>query len=281
MYPLLTNADIPSDFPKEVREQRFETGIFLPQDDSTWFARTPQFPARLLLLGERELNIISHPTSGQAPVTIFWHDLIQLETGNILLSGWVKFATRNGVHELLYNTRASRPLEKFLSSLRQRWLRNEDSRHIEASPVIVGEELDIKFRNLLHFELDPEEKVVVQFFQPPVKVERKYFAFRRIACLPGHLLLLTSGSRLLWITDDYRRTRELYASISRSAPARIFSKCYLKPLDKQLHLVVSFEADNTWYIPIRAAEDASTFARMLREQITRLRTSQAVPNSGA
>src|SRR5579885_1094861 len=255
MYPLLTNADIPSDFPKEVRAQRFETGIFLPQDDSTWFARTPQFPARLLLLGERELNIISHPTSGQAPMTIFWRDLIQLETGIILLSGWVKFATRNGVHELLYNTRASRPLEKFLSSLRQRWLRNEDSRHIEASPVIVGEELDIKFRNLLHFELDPEEKFLVQFFQPPVKVERKYFLFRRITWLPGHLLLLTSGSRLLWSTDDYRHTRERYASISRSAPLRFFENFGLEVLKAQLHLRISFAADNIWYIPVHGVAE--------------------------
>jgi hypothetical protein len=282
IYPLLTNADIPSDFPKEVRERSFEAGIFLPQDDSNWFTRPPQFPARLLLLEEQALSIIPHPTSGQGPVTISWRDLIQLETGYILLLGWMKFTTHNGVHELLYNTRASRPLEKFLSLLRQRWLRHDDTRHIEVSPVLVGEALDIKFRNLMHFEMDPEEKVIVQFFQPPVKTETKYFLLRRISCLPGHLLLLTSESRLLWITDDYRQTRELYAGISRSAPARVFRNCCLELVKEQLHLVLSFEADPVWYIPVRGStEDALVFAQTLQEDITGLRTSQTVGNDGS
>ena len=33
IYPLRAKADIPDDFPQEVRTQNFGTGVFLPQDD--------------------------------------------------------------------------------------------------------------------------------------------------------------------------------------------------------------------------------------------------------
>lgn len=111
IYPLRTNADIPDDFPGKARTRRFDTGVFLPQNDADWFARPPRYPARLLLLEDRCLHVISHPTSGQSPVDIKLDELIQLETGTVLLLGWLRFTTSDGVHEIIYNTRASRPLE--------------------------------------------------------------------------------------------------------------------------------------------------------------------------
>lgn len=89
IFPLNTPADIPADFRESVQGRSFETGVFLPQDDTNWFTRPPEYPARLLLLDGRLLTIIPHPTSGQNTVGIKLDDLIQLEASNILLLGCV------------------------------------------------------------------------------------------------------------------------------------------------------------------------------------------------
>ena len=89
----------------------FERGIFLPQADTEWFTQTPKYPARLLLLNARCLYIIPHPTSGQDIVELNLADIMQLETGSSLLSGWIHFSTRVSTLKLLYNTRASNQLK--------------------------------------------------------------------------------------------------------------------------------------------------------------------------
>jgi hypothetical protein len=124
IYPLKGNTDIPADFPRDIRSLTFETGVFMPQGESNWFTRPPKYPARLLLLEGRSLHIIPHPTSEQLPVEIKLDDLLQLETGCVLLLGWIKLTTRIGIQDLVYNTRASRPLEEFLGQLKRRWLEN-------------------------------------------------------------------------------------------------------------------------------------------------------------
>ncbi|MFZ0594559.1 MAG: hypothetical protein WAM39_29150 [Bryobacteraceae bacterium] len=194
IYPLKTNADIPADFPQDLRSSPFETGVFLPQDDSNWFTRPPRYPARLLLLEDRSLHIVPHPASGHSAVKIKLDELLQLETGHILLLGWMKFTTRGGVQELAYNTRASRPLESFLIELKRRWLGAWPPIH-NVQSLICGEGLDIKFRNLLHFELDGDETALIQYFEAPVPIEKKLLFFRRKNWRPGNLVLLTSIKR--------------------------------------------------------------------------------------
>ena len=94
IFPVDTPADIPSDFRSSVQSRFFETGIFLPQDDTNWFTRLPEYPARLLLLNDRRLSIVPHPTTGQPTVEMRLDDLIQLETGTILLFGWIDLTHR-------------------------------------------------------------------------------------------------------------------------------------------------------------------------------------------
>ncbi len=275
IYPISTNSDIPADFPKETRESSFGSGVFLPQDDSNWYTRPPQFPARVLLLRDQSISIISHPTSGQAPVEIAFCDLTQLETGNVLLSGWMKFTTRGSVYEITYNTRASHPLERFVASLRGQWLR-DGSPCSDTPPVFFGDDLDLKFRNLLHAELSAGEIVLLQYFQPPVKTERKHLLWKRVHWRPGDLLVLTSENRLLWITDDYRRHRELYAAVCRSSPARVFQSCGVESTGTAAQIAISLQDDSTWRIPIRSSTGhAAAFSEALGYQFPRLRTPHA------
>jgi hypothetical protein len=101
--------------------QKFEAGIFLPQDDPNWFGRI-DYPARILLLQHDMLYVASHPSSGQVSICIPLSDLQELEMGRILLLGWLTFRFGGRECHLPYNTRGSRPLEAFLEHLRRKWL---------------------------------------------------------------------------------------------------------------------------------------------------------------
>ncbi len=65
--------------------------------------------------------MIPHPTFGQPPVEIKLDELIQLQTGTVLLLGSLRLTTSDGVHEIVYNTGGSRPLEEFLTDLKCIW----------------------------------------------------------------------------------------------------------------------------------------------------------------
>ena len=267
IYPLRTAADIPDDFPHEVRTRNFETGVFLPQDDSNWFTRPPKYPARLLLLDDQSFQIIPHPTSVQAPVEIKLDELLQLENGSSLLLGWLRFTTTDGVQEIIYNTRASRPLEKFLNHLKRAWCSTPFP--IQSIPdEAYGDELDIKFRNSLHFEVDEREIPLVRYFEAPVPFERKFLFFHRVAWRPGNLVLLTSMNRLLWITDERGGRRELYASNSFSVRASSIRGASVEEIDGRRELAISFTHDNSWRVPVgRGAEEISSFLHSLHKLV--------------
>jgi len=265
IYPLRAKTDIPDDFPQEVRTRKFEMGVFLPQDDSNWFTRPPKYPARLLLLDGQSFHIIPHPTSGQSPVEIRLDELLQLETGTCLLLGWLRFTTSSGVHEIVYNTRASRPLEKFLNILKRAWCSTSLPVQSIRSQT-YGDELDIKFRNSLHFELNHREIALVQYFEAPVTFKRRFLFFHRVDWRPGNLILLTSMNRLLWITDQYRERRELYASVSFSAPASSLHSARIEEIDGRQNLAISFTHGNSWRLPVgHRAEEISSFSHSLNE----------------
>jgi hypothetical protein len=265
IYPLKTNADLPADFPQEILNRSFETGVFVPQDDSNRFKQLPRYPARLLLLENRSLYIVPHPASSQIPVEIKLDELLQLETGCILLRGWMNFTTSVAVQEVIYNTRGSGPLEDFLGIVKRRWF--------DATPHLpnklarrFGSELDIKFSNSTQFELDRDEWVLAQYFQAPLPFEKKFLLLRRLDCRPGHLLFLTSRNRLVWITDQYKDRRELYVSISFSAPFALFHKCRIDDADGQRYVEVFFTSGITWRIPIYdAIEESFSMCRVLNE----------------
>jgi hypothetical protein len=258
IYPIRTTDDIPADFPQEVRTSHFETGVFLPQDDSSWLTRPPRYPARVLLLEKRSLFIVPHPFSEQPPIEVRLDDLIQLETGCVLLLGWINFTTRSGVHELIYNTRASRPLETFLSLLKRRWL-DKVPPLPNAHTVAYGDQLDIKFKYSSYDELDHDESVLRQYFEAPAPLQKRFLFLKRMDWRAGNLILWTSMNRLVWITDQYRQRRELYASISFSAPSSSLRSCRIEDTDGEQYIAITFGSGLRWRVPIHEAHDSSSF----------------------
>ena len=94
----------------------------------------------MLLLDNRSLYIVPHPTSQQGTVKLALEELVRLETGNSLLLGWIQFNTRDTGWRLIYNTRASRSLDMFMVTLRRRWL-GEPFQTGTTLPKIFGQDL--------------------------------------------------------------------------------------------------------------------------------------------
>jgi hypothetical protein len=249
ILPLHAPGDIPDDFGASLQGRPFERGIFLPQADTEWFTQTPKYPARLLLLNGGCLHIVPHPTSGQDVVELNLADIVQLETGSSLLSGWIHFSTRVSTLKLLYNTRASNRLEEFIAIVRRRWL-GAPTAGKKPEAKRFGPELDIKFRNLFAEALDRDDSVLCQCFAPPLADQSKFALFRKNKWRPGHLIVLTSGNRLLWLKDDYRGHWERYAGITVSAPRSLFRSSTVETAPDHYTLVIDFAADYSWRIEI-------------------------------
>lgn len=249
IYALKTNSDIPAEYRQSFPDLQFEAGVFLPQDDSQWFTRPPKYPARLLLLRERIIYIVPHPSSDHPPVDIRLDDLIQFESGSALLRGWLRFTTGYCTREIIYNTRASRPLEDFLIKLKRRWL--GDVQQVAATvDRAYGTDLDIKFRNSVQLELDYDELVILQYVQAPFRDDKRFLLFKRENWRPGNVLLVTSKNRLIWITDECGTRRELYASRSLSIPLQFLRGCSMeRDAEEQLWIVVEFGSNLNWRIP--------------------------------
>lgn len=161
---------------------------------------------------------------------VFFRRSLYAKGGSGVRRGLRHVATDDSYHERIRMWRASRnahlPITAILEStirlelgrknfpmpqLRKRWLLAEPTGTNE-TPTKFGDHLDVKSRNL-RFETGTDEAVVLQFFQVAAKGQETVLFFRRENWFAGHLLLLTSAHRIVWITNYYKRYRELYAAI--------------------------------------------------------------------
>lgn len=249
ILPLNAPAEVPSDFAAALGALTFERGVFLPQADTDWYTQTPQYPARLLLLNGHRLYVIPHPASCEDRVELNLTDLVQFEMGSSLLSGWIQLTTHLATLKLPYNTRASDKLAEFAALMRRRWLGASTAGKAPDSGKF-DLEIDIKFRNLLLGALDPDEFALALCFSPPREYQSGFSLLRRNKWRPGHLVVLTSGNRLIWLKDEYRGYRERYAGITLSAPTSLLRGCSVETTPDHSNLTVDFAIGNPWRIAI-------------------------------
>jgi hypothetical protein len=176
----------------------FDTGLFLPRGD-----RDPC----VLLLKDDTLSIVSHPGTGEPLRQCALQQISSVESGHMLLKGWLHFTGSGFDYTIRYNTRGIGPVLRFMRRFREWWLRGAGPHG--TSGAQAGGGLDIKFGNALALEMDSGETVLMQVFQSPREV-------RRHRWLAGDLLALTS--RRLWITDRERGFYSRYGSIATYAP---------------------------------------------------------------
>ncbi len=136
-----------------------------------------------------------------------------------------------------------------MALVRRRWLGAPTLGKASDAPEF-GLELDIKFGNLLLGALDPEEFALAKCFSAPLQYQSGFSLLRKNKWWPGHLVVLTSGNRLIWLKDEYRGYRERYAGITISAPTSLLRGCSFETTPDHSNLVVDFTVGNPWRIAI-------------------------------
>lgn len=259
-FELRSIDDCPPDFELPPSMAGFDIGLFLPRGDRDWIGR-PIYPPRVLLLKDGTLHIVAHPSTREPPRQCAVDQIDSVESGNMLLKGWLRFVGSGFDYNVRYNTRGFPAVLRFMRCLQEKLLPGGSQRgRSEANP---GAGLDIKFGNALSLELDSGEAVLIQVFQPPREVRSRRWLLPRRHWIAGDLLALT-GRRLLWITDCEGGSYSRYGSIASYAPLAAVRSIGLASRRGGNVLQVDLKSGLAWRIPI-AAESRQNFARVAEE----------------
>lgn len=268
-------SDCPPDFELPASLSGFDAGLFLPRDDPDWFGRS-SYPPRILLLKCGALHVISHPSRGVPPCQYRLAQISSVESGHILLKGWLRFAGTGLDSTVRYNTRGFPAVSRFMRRFRDKLL---NAAPCGTPEVDLRASLDIKFANALEAELDPGETVLIQLFQPPRQIRSRNWLLPHRHWGAGDLLALT-GSRLLWITDRERGYRSSYGSIALYAPLDAVLRIGLKSGRPGHSLQVELTSGSGWQVPIafgsprECQQVADNFAAALEMQKRRNEASR-------
>ena len=273
-FLLESDSEFPQGFHTTEECQDFRIALFLPGDDAGWFGRS-LFPPRIIFLTDHRLFIHTHASYREKPTCIELADLAFVESGRILLHGWLRFAWAETEITLLYNTRNSGPVRQFLAELRATLAPERDAprpTHLRT----FGEPLDIKFANAMASELAPGETVVLQFFSAARGRVHGWGILLREEWAPGDLLLI-SGWRLVWITDRYRGHHERYGTLARYAPLKSLAAAYLCPQPAGFDLVCEIRPRSRWSVPLPRdlASEARRFIEAAGAQYSKSRSTTA------
>jgi hypothetical protein len=263
-FELCSIDDCPPDFELPPSLAGFDTGLFLPRGDRDWFGR-PLYPPRVLLLKGGTLHIVSHPSTGEPPRRCAIEQITSVESGHMLLKGWLRFLGCGLDYTVRYNTRGFLSVFRFMCSFRDQLLRGVLP--LGTSPVPSGAGLDVKFANALALELDTGEIVLMRVFQPPREVRFRSWLLPRHRWMAGDLLALT-GRRLLWITDRDRGSYSPYGSIASYAPPGAVIEIGLKSGRDGDILQVNLNNGSAWQVPIasESRQVAGDFAAAAQSQ---------------
>ena len=255
-FLLYSPDDCPTDFELDACLRDFEVGLFLPRDDPDWFGRST-YPPRILLLRNGQLTILSHPAVAGGVWECRLSDLISVESGHMLLKGWLRFAGNGFDRTIRYNTRGYRSVLRFIQRFREAWLGNSVGVGRDR-PVKRPADLTMKFDEALAIELDPGESVSAYFYEPPREICSRRWLFPRRTDAPGDLLVLT-GRRMIWITDRDRGVQARYGTVASSAPlgALIAVNAQSAITDSGAALTIGLTCGVRWVVPLSAGRQAA------------------------
>jgi hypothetical protein len=258
-YLIRSRQDFPEDFPNFTDRTLFPA-LFLPRDDPDWFGRSSNPPRVVLFTGET-LEVHFHPESGRPPVSFLCDEYLSIQTGRMLLIGWIGFASKEADLRLTYKRRVDEAVHIFLGMLRAGLLHPDGA----ASPTqaFLGDALNLKFQNALNYEIDTGEMERARLFIAPRLQPSGHWPFRIKRWTPGNLIALTDR-RLLWITESHRRTRELYGSFTCYAHPDNVAQVETGSADTMFRPSVSLRNGKTWKlnIPEELTADVHEFAAM-------------------
>jgi hypothetical protein len=191
-------------------------------------------------------------------------DLDFLESGRMLLQGWLRFAGAGAERALPYNTRSWPAVARFLAAFRALYAPPGSSSDCAVEQVF-GEPLDLKFSNARIEELDREERLLYQFFGAARRHCRKWGPLKREHWSPADFVAVTQR-RALWITDRHRGRHERYGTVTRYAPARSIAEWCCSRAAEPVALTARFNGGGVWQtpLPLGLEGEAGRFAEALR-----------------
>jgi hypothetical protein len=258
-FELGSAGDCPPDFELPSTLAGFDAGLFLPRDDPDWFGRS-SYPPRILLVKDSALHIASHPSTGEQARQFAMERISSVESGHLLLKGWLRFTGYGFNCTVPYNTRGFPSVFRFMRRFRDKLLGGtQPPAAPEADP---GTGLDIKFGNALARELDFGEAILAQAFEPPREVGSKTWLIPHRHWIAGDLLALTAR-RLLWITDRERGAYSPYGSIASYAPLGAVRSIGLTSGRRGHVLQVDLNGGSTWQV--RVARDSRSDCQRVAE----------------
>lgn len=205
------------------------------------------YPPRLLALTGNGLTIVPHPSANEQVQLLALERLCFIESGHVLLRGWLRFTGRDFDRTLFYNRRDAGPVEAFLGRIRANFLGTSGGSDSSVG-IDLGDPLDFKFRHALEEELISDEVARAVLFRPVREVERTLLRRRRR--WPADLIALTSR-RLLWITDLDGSGHAYYGSIARYAAVRNIARMQRAREGNKWTLRVDFHcSEQHWVIPL-------------------------------
>lgn len=187
-FMIASPAEYPADFPV-VTPKGFRAALFLPRDEAGRLGRW-SYPPRILTLSRDALEIRAHPTAKERPVRVPMAELQFTESGHILLHGWLRFSGAQTDRTVVYNTRSSPSVDRFMAEFRDLFT-PPDPAAIPANPTCSGKPPDLKFRNALLRELAPDERIRIQLFSPATRTRQHWGILRYESWRPGDLLAVT------------------------------------------------------------------------------------------
>ena len=262
----ITNLEgVPRDF---VRSDlpAFRCGIFLPRHDAGLFGRS-SCPPRVLLLTSSTVVVLTHPRCGDPPAEIRLSDISSLETGNMLLRGWMNIGAGKIAKRIEYNTRCYSPIRDFLCELRQAVFLRVNGGDIQWAHF--GDEFDdVKFSRAGDSELDAEEIVGPSFLSLPRRHVRRVWMIHGEIRQPGDLVIFTDR-RFIWITDRYKGLREPYGRVTRSVRVSDIRSVCVRPSDREATLSIRLR-DCEWSIAVNCELEVAArgFADAVRRAIS-------------
>ena len=246
-FELRSIDDCPPDFELPASLTGFDTGLFLPRGDPDWFGRS-SYPPRILFLQRSVLHIVPHPSTGESPFRCTMEQISSVESGHMLLKGWLRFTGCGFNYTIRYNC-AFQSVLRFMRCFRNKLLRG--TQPPGTSEVYPGAGLDLKFTNALARELDSGETILMQVFQAPREVTSRSWLLPHRHWIAGDLLALTDR-RLLWITDRERGSYSRYGSIASYAPFNAVLRVGLRSGWGRHILQVDLNGGSAWRIPIES-----------------------------
>jgi hypothetical protein len=244
-YLIRSRKDFPEDFPN-LTERTLFPALFLPRDGTDWFARATNPPRVVLFTGET-LDVHFHPESGRPPASFRCDEYLSIQTGRLLLIGWIRFASKEADLTLPYNRRVDEPVDLFLGMLRARLLSSDGDPPPDVA--VLGDAMNLKFQNTLNHEIDKGEVQRARLFIAPRRHPSGHWPFRINRMTPGNLIALTDR-RLLWITESYQLACVLYGSVTCYAHLDNVADVETGSADAVSRLSISLRNGKVWNLDI-------------------------------